>query len=190
MLMPERAGNNFCAAVELHHDGPENEAAEGQANQRERIAIVKNVGEKRGKCAGYKGPGEVALQAVSRCLAPGEERANASKEKNGKADGNHDLVEEGRANADARGREPLRKDRESVPERTGDAGHQEKQIIEQEAGLAGDHGVELILALQVVVIFDIGDETHHQRQQHEADKPGARSGSWRRRARNSRRRSA
>ena len=50
----------------------------------------------------------------------------------------------------------------SVPGENGDARNQKNQIIEQEAGLTGDDGVQLVFALQVIAILEIRHKANRE----------------------------
>src|SRR5258708_6219402 len=155
--------DDLSAAVELHDDGAKNEAAENKANDGADVAVVKEV------CGGAREqsendrPAEIALEAVTGSLAPGEERANASQEKKRKPHRDHNLVEERRTDADAVAGEPFGKDRKKRAGQNGNAGDEEEQVVKEEAGFAGDHRIELIFALQIIAILDVGNETDQER---------------------------
>src|SRR5208283_2301994 len=78
---------------------------------------------------------------------------------------------EWRADTNARTGKPLREDREKRAGENGETGNEKEQIVEQEAGLARNKRVEMILAGQIIAILDVGREAHDQDDGHEADKP-------------------
>src|SRR5258708_17480325 len=102
-----------------------------------------------------------------------KQRGEAGEEQDGEANRNHDFVEVGRANADARGSQPVSEYGEKCAGKNRDAGDQEKQVVKQEAGFAGNHGIELIFTLQVIAILDIGNEANGECESEETHEPGA-----------------
>ena len=62
-------------------------------------------------------PQEIALQAVERGLAPGQQRAERGQEKQQQATGMFTLIEEGRPDRDLVALHPFRKTGNSVPHR-------------------------------------------------------------------------
>ena len=146
--------DDFRAAVKLHDDGPGDEAAESETERGGGITIAEDERGDSRESANHERPTEIALQAVAGSLAPGEQRSDAGEEKNGKADGDHHFVEEGSTHADAIAGEPFGEDREECAGKNGDAGNEEKQIVEQEAGFAETMGIKRIFALEVILILE------------------------------------
>src|SRR5215471_11698976 len=160
------SGNDPCAAVELKE-------TQKEGDKRGELAVTDDEEENRGDEACHQGPTEVALHAVSGGFAPGEERADAGEEQNREADRDHHLVEEGSADADAVIGEPFGEDRKQRAGENGDASDEEKKIVEEETRFAGYHGIELVFALQVVAVLDVGYGADGEGDEDETNKPRA-----------------
>src|SRR5208282_1026597 len=159
------------AAEELAENGEGDEDAEDEAGQGVEVAETERKRHGARERAPGKGPAEIAAQAVERGAAPGEQGADAGEKQQEEADGNVYFVEEGRADADFISRKGLGDDREERAPENGEASGQQDQIVEEEVGFAGDHGIELVVALQVVAILQIGDHAHGQNKDEEAGEP-------------------
>jgi len=99
-------------------------------------------------------PAEIAFQAVTEGLTPGEERANASQEKKRKPHRNHNLLKNG-APTLMRLLVNIRKRPEKRAGENGDAATEEEEVVKRGAGFAGESSNQLIFALQIVAILDV-----------------------------------
>ena len=61
---------------------------------------------------------------------------------------------------------------ERAPE-DGEAGDEQDEVVEEEAGLAGDEGLELVLGLEVVVLVEEGEEADGEDDDEEGGEPVA-----------------
>src|ERR1700719_4400056 len=113
----------------------------------------------------YQRPAEIALQTVRRGLAPREQRPDAGEKQKQQSNRNVHLIKERRTYADARTGKPLRKYGKQRPREHRDAGNQQNQIVEEEAGFARNHRVKLIFALEVIAIFHVGHKANGKNQQ-------------------------
>ena len=96
-------------------------------------------------------PLEIPAEGLGRGAPPREQRADAGQEEEEQPDRNVDLVEERRADGNLVPGEVLADDREERSPQHCEAARQQDDVIEEEAGLARDHGIELGLAAQVVL---------------------------------------
>src|SRR5256885_3412244 len=87
---------------------------------------------------------EVASQALPGSLSPRKQWPYAREEKQQQPERDIHFVKERCANADARSREPFRKNWKKRAGQDRDACHEQHEVIEQEARLAGNDRVELI----------------------------------------------
>ncbi len=93
---------------------------------------------------------EISLQALEGGFPPGQQRTCAGQEKQQQAHGDRRLVEERSAHRDAHILHGFRNQREQrSPEDCKDQ-RQQNPIVEEKAAFAGNHGIELVLALEMI----------------------------------------
>ena len=131
---PARA--NGAAIVE--RDGTGHEDHEGHGREHEDIAHPEESQDGRGHDAGQDRLEEVALEVLGGRAAPGNERAHAHEKEQGQEDRDVHEVEEGRAHADLDAAHGFREQREDRPEEDGEGGGEEKEVVQEKDGLAGD----------------------------------------------------
>ncbi len=122
------------------------------------------------------GQNEVFADAAHGGAAPGEQRADAGEQEQEDSDGDGDAVIEGRADGDAIALNVFGEDREERAPEDGEAGGEQDQVVEEEAGLAGDEGLELVLGPEVVAVVDEGEEADGEDDDQEDPEPGADGG--------------
>ena len=110
-------------------------------------------------------------------------RADAGEKQKQQADGNIHFVEEWSADADSVARKPFGKNRKQRAGKNGDAGDEQNQIVKEETGFARDDGIELVFALQVIAILEVGSEADEQNDALEIRRTRGRCWSWQKRAR-------
>src|SRR6267378_1431222 len=168
-----RAGaraNHARAAEKLHADRGSHKNTKHQANQREELAHSEREYHDTSQQTSDQRPTEIALQAVRGSLAPGQQRPHAGEKQKQQPDRNIYFIEERRTHADARTRQPFRKYRKEGPRKDCDARHQQKQVVEQKARFTRNHRVQLVLALEIVAILDIGPKANREYQHQETHK--------------------
>ena len=99
-------------------------------------------------------PHEIALQAFKRSLAPRQQRSHGRQQKQQQGHRNRHFVVEGRPHRDFVALHVLRDQREPRAPQHGEARQQQQQIIEQEARLARNQRLQLMLAAQVRLVFE------------------------------------
>ena len=161
------------AAKEFTGDGQKNEHAENQAGERIKMAEAEREGDGAGDEPGKERPAEIALETVERSAAPGEKRAYSGEKKKKESDGNIHLVEKWRAHADLAAGNRFGDDREKSAPKNSEAGGEKNQVVEEKAGFSRDHGIELIVAAQIITILDERQSTDRDGQNQKTDEPVA-----------------
>src|ERR1039458_9029907 len=138
------------AFIKLDEDGEGHEEAEAERD--EGVEVPYAGGEERDHQhqRGDAGPLEVAAEAIGGSLAPGEEGADAGEEKQEEADGDHQAVVPIGVERDLVAADGFGDDGEQGAPENREAARQQDEVVEQEAGLAGDDAFELRLAFEVI----------------------------------------
>ncbi len=173
----------FGSAEELFEDGGDDACAEGEGDQGEEgglhvVAIVPGAEAAEHEDDGGGGhddggKDEVAADGAEGGRAPGEQRADAGEEEEEEADGDVDAVVERRAYGDLGALDVLAEDGEERAPEDGEAGGEQDHVVEQEAGLAADEGLELVFGLQVVAVAEEGEEADGEDDEDEGVEPVA-----------------
>ncbi len=111
-----------------------------------------------------------ARKLVERHASSGPDSGEEDEEE---ADGRHHAVVEGRVDGGLGAVPVLGEHGEERSPENGEAGQQQDQVVEEEAGLARAEGLEVVLGLQVVVLAEEGEEADDEGEHQEADEPVA-----------------
>src|SRR6266496_365021 len=103
----------------------------------------------------YAWPQEISLQALKRRLAPGEQRTDSGKQKKEKRNWNTDLIKKRWPDCDLVSLDPFGEHGKQGSPEHGEAGQQQKKIIEQEAGFARDQRFQPVLAAQMRTVLPV-----------------------------------
>ena len=140
--------NHARAAVELRHDGGNDEG--GEENGHQRVEAAHTVGE-----AGdgdhrreQQRTDEVPAQALYGGASPGEQRRHAGQEQEEQSHGDGDFVEVGRPDGDLDSFDRLGNQREHRSPQHRKHHRQQDEVVEQEARLPRQHGVQVVFASQ------------------------------------------
>ena len=113
------------------------------------------------------GSDEVAADGAQRSGAPGKQRTDARQEEQEESDGNGDAVIERRAHRNFGALHVFAEDGEERSPQNDEAGGEQDKIIEQETGLAADQRLEVMLALEVVALQNVGEDADREHDAHE-----------------------
>ena len=119
-------------------DGARDEDHEGHGREHQDIAHAEESQDGRRHDAGEDGLEEVALEVLGGSAPPGDERAHSHEKEQSQEYGDVHEVEEGRAHADLDAPRGFREQREDRPEEDGEGGGEEKEVVQEKDGLAGD----------------------------------------------------
>ena len=120
-----------------------------------------------------KGHAKLRFSASKEVLRQASSGPDAGEQQQEERDGDVHFVEKWRADADFAAFDPFGEDREERAPQNREARGEKNQIVEQEAGFAGDERVELIIAAQVIAIFPVSGEADHESDDQESDEPAA-----------------
>src|ERR1017187_3692390 len=139
--------DGFRPLVEFHKNGERHEETEAEGNERVELA---------GACRNqhrdqhYRRDArihEVAPQALGGGATPSEQRTHAGEEQEEQSDGHHQPVVPIGVERNFVARNSFADDREQGAPEYGETARQQDQVIEQEAGFARNHALQLGLAL-------------------------------------------
>src|ERR1039458_959722 len=155
------------AFIKLDEDGEGYEEAEAEGDEGVEVAYAGGEERNDQHQRGDTGPLEVAAQAIGGSLAPGEERADAGEEKQEEADGDHQAVVPIGVERDLVAADGFGDDGEQGAPENREAARQQDEVVEQEAGLAGDDAFELRLAFEVIQAVE--DEINGRSEEHTSE---------------------
>ena len=154
------AGDDAAATNELGDDGEDDERGENGGHHRVEVRRIfpgphaeKNHHQADGDGADG-GIEEIAFQAFEGSFAPGEQRSNRREQHQQKSNRDRHAIEKRRTDGDFVALNQFGKDRKKRAPQNGEADDQQKKIVEQETGFAGDQRFQLVLVPEVREIFD------------------------------------
>ncbi len=152
MFLPVCLRITLRAAQKFRRNGGDHAGAQREGHQRIEGGLIvpgpKSRGHQDNRSGHNRGAGQdkVAPDALERCAAPRQERADAGEEEKEEADRQRDAVKERRADSDLVALHVLRDDGEQRAPQDREAGGKQNQVIEEEARLARDQRFQFVLA--------------------------------------------